>query len=70
MKKYLSSNDANGFNIISLPDKPAKEDGKFELLLSRQEKVEPGWLEGVIVPLYKKISTYGGIYMGWEGNMP
>jgi uncharacterized protein (TIGR01619 family) len=70
MNRFLSGPDASGFSIEKLPAAVSSQTGKLELLLSRTEKPEPGWIESVVVPLYKKVSEYGGIYRGWEGNMP
>jgi hypothetical protein len=70
MNRFLSGPDASGFSIEKLPAAVSSQTGKLELLLSRAEKPETGWIERVVVPLYKKVSEYGGIYRGWEGNMP
>jgi uncharacterized protein (TIGR01619 family) len=70
MNRFLSGPDAIGFSIEKLPAVVSAQTGRFELLLSREEKPYKGWIEGVIVPLFRKVSEYGGIYRGWEGNMP
>lgn len=70
MKKFLTSADAAGFSVLFLPDKPDKQTGRFEVQLLREEKISSGWTERVVVPLYKKLAEYGGVYKGWEGNMP
>lgn len=70
MNRFLSSSDATGFTVISLPSVASVQTGRFELLLSSEEKIDTGWVERVIVPLYRKLIEFSGIYRGWEGNMP
>jgi hypothetical protein len=70
MNRFLSAPDAAGFTVINLPSLASAETGRFELLLSRKEKVDLGWVERAIVPLYRKLIEYNGLYRGWEGNMP
>ena len=70
MKKYLNDLKSSSFNIGFLPTDPDPKTGRFELILQRVEKLDMGWTEREIVPLYRKVLASGGIYRGWEGNMP
>ena len=69
MNRFLSDPYTSGFTVISLPSVASVQTGRYELLLSREEKINTGWVEREIVSLYRKLIEFSGIYRGWEGNM-
>ena len=69
MKKYLTELKSSSFSIGFLPTDPDPTSGRFELVLQRKERLDIGWTEREIVPLYRKVLAFGGIYRGWEDNM-
>ncbi len=70
MKKYLSDLKSSSFSIGFLPTDADPQSGRFELILQRTEKLDLGWTEREIVPLYRKVLEFGGTYRGWEVNAP
>lgn len=70
MKKYLSDLKSSSFSIGFLPTEADPQSGRFELILQRTEKLDQGWTEREIVPLYRKVLEFGGTYKGWESNAP
>jgi hypothetical protein len=66
MKKFLSSPEMTGFEIISYPNNANGVKQPFGLIL--RKKVEPDypWIESHLVPLYNIAAKNNGVFEGWQ----
>jgi uncharacterized protein (TIGR01619 family) len=66
MKRFLSSPEMTGFEIISLPNKQAGNRKSNGLIL--RKKVEPDYplIESHLVPLYNAAVKNNGVFLGWQ----
>jgi uncharacterized protein (TIGR01619 family) len=66
MKKFLSSPELTGFEIISYPNNANGAKQPFGLIL--RKKVEPDypWIESHLVPLYNSAAKNNGVFEGWQ----
>jgi hypothetical protein len=66
MKRFLSSPDMTGFEIVFLPSKPEGDRKTYGLVL--RKKVEPDypWIESHLVPLFNAAAKNEGVFLGWQ----
>ena len=66
MKKFLSSPEMTGFEIVSLPNKPGGTQQTFALVLRKKEEPDYPWIESHLVPLYNAAAKNAGVFVGWQ----
>ena len=66
MKKFLSSPEMTGFEIVSLPNKPGGTQQTFALVLRKKEEPDYPWIESHLVPLYNAAAKNTGVFVGWQ----
>jgi uncharacterized protein (TIGR01619 family) len=66
MKKFLSSPEMTGFEIVSLPNKPGGTQQTFALVLRKKEEPDYPWIESHLVPLYNAAAKNAAVFVGWQ----
>ncbi len=66
MKKFLSSPEMTGFEIVSLPNKAGGTQQTFTLVLRKKEEPDYPWIESHLVPLYNAAAKNAGVFVGWQ----
>jgi uncharacterized protein (TIGR01619 family) len=66
MKRFLSSPELTGFEIFSLPNKPAAAQQTYALILRKKEEPDYPWIESHLVPLYTTAAKNSGVFVGWQ----